>query len=280
MSGNTEQRTFWTDDAGPIWIDQRAVMDAALAGVLEGTLARANLCAGQHVLDIGCGAGTSTLAAARRIGAQGHITGLDISATLLAAARIDSKDHTTVSYLEADAQTYTFDRQSVDTIISRFGVMFFEDSVAAFRNMATALQPDGCLVFSAWGDIAQNPFFTLPAQIARQVLGPIPRSDPDAPGPFAFRNPAHIEDVLSASGYTPNIETVTEQLQINDTAEVMAHTMCQIGPAHMALMHHKADAAAQGRLMEVLVDALAMYETPDGISIPAQINYVTARISA
>ena len=279
MSNNIGQRVFWTDDAGPIWVEQRAGMDALLSGILDETLKRANLEAGHSVLDIGCGAGSSTLAVAEEIGENGHVTGVDISSTLLEDAQTRALGRTNIAFLEADAQTYPLVPQSADAIVSRFGVMFFEDSVAAFKNMATALRDDGVISFSAWGAIADNPFFTLPAQIARQILGPIPKSDPGAPGPFAFRAPQHIETVLSAAGMVPKIEVVAEKLIFADGAEALARIMCHIGPAHSALLYHKADAAAQAVLLEALTDALGTYQTEAGSAIPAQINYATARKS-
>jgi SAM-dependent methyltransferase len=280
MIDNTEQRDFWTDDAGPIWVAQRAGMDALFSGVLETTLRRANLEAGQSVLDIGCGAGSSTLAVADLVGDSGYVTGIDISRTLLDDARGRAMGRTNVAFLEADAQTHPLVPQSADAIVSRFGVMFFEDSVAAFCNMATAFRAGGTLSFSAWGAIGENPFFTLPARIARQILGPIPKSDPDAPGPFAFRDPDRITSVLTAAGLSPQIDVREELLICPQGPQALARIMCQIGPAHSALLYHKADIAAQTVLMEALVDALCAYQTEDGIAIPAQINYVTARKSA
>ncbi len=279
MSDNSEQRDFWTDDAGPIWVEQRSGMDALLSGILGKTLKRADLDAGHSVLDIGCGAGSSTLAIAEQIGESGHVTGVDISRTLLDDAQNRAMGRTNIGFLEADAQSYPLVPQTADAVVSRFGVMFFEDSVKAFKNMAAALRDDGIISFSAWGAIGENPFFTLPAQIARQILGPIPKSDPDAPGPFAFRAPDRIEAVLSAAGLLPTVDVVTEQLVCADGAEALARIMCQIGPAHSALLYHEADAAAQALLMEALTDALGTYQTEVGIAIPAQINYATARKS-
>lgn len=276
MTGNADQRALWSDSAGPIWVDQREAMDATLAGVLDRTLARANLKSGHRVLDIGCGAGTSTLAVAQIVGKTGYVTGIDISKPLLKAAQDRALANT--AFLDADAQSHQFAPESADVILSRFGVMFFEDSVAAFSNMAGALRQDGLISFSAWGAIAENPYFTLPAQIARQVLGPIPKSDPDGPGPFAFRNPENVARILQAAGLEPEIEVNNEPLVTPHSAEDLAQTMCHIGPANLALRHYEANAADHTRLMQALTQALKTYETDDGVSIPAQINYVSARI--
>ncbi len=274
---NSDQRDFWTDEAGPIWVDQRAAMDALLAPILDSTLARAELQLGQSVLDIGCGAGTSTLAIAEQIGETGHVTGIDISRTLLDEALTRGLGKSNVAFLDADAQTHPLATGSADRIASRFGVMFFGDSQAAFRNMSNALRDDGTMSFSAWGAIADNPFFTLPAQIARQILGPVPKSDPDAPGPFAFRDPDVINNLLSSAGLSVEINTVHEPLLWAETPRDRARTMCMIGPAHIAINHHEADAAMKETLLDALSDALSIYESETGLTIPAQINYVTAR---
>lgn len=277
MSGNTEQRDFWSDDAGPIWVDQRAAMDALFAPILERTLAHAALRTGHSVLDIGCGAGTSTLAIVEQIGETGHVTGVDISTTLLEAAQRRALGKTNIAFLDADAQFYPFAPHSADAIVSRFGVMFFNNSKAAFENMGTALRREGVISFSSWAAIPDNPFFTLPARIARQVLGSVPKSDPDGPGPFAFRDPDYVNDLITSAGFETHVATLPEALIWTKSSRALAHTMCLIGPAHSALQHYGANAQLRERLLNALTDALAVYKTDAGLSIPALINYVTAR---
>ncbi|WP_298863320.1 class I SAM-dependent methyltransferase [uncultured Sulfitobacter sp.] len=277
MSTNTEQRDFWSDDAGPIWVDQRETMDAILAPVLDRTLGRAALKDGDSVLDIGCGAGTSTFAVADIVGPTGHVSGFDISRTLLEAAQMRVLGRTNVGFLDADVQSHPFVAQSADAIISRFGVMFFSDSRAAFENMALALRSEGTISFSAWGAIPDNPFFTLPAQIARQILGPVPKSDPDAPGPFALRDPAYVKAMLNSADLEADIDVRTELLTCAAGPLALAQTMCLIGPAHGAILHHRADETMRRVLLDALVDAFAQYQTQSGVEIPARINYVTAR---
>lgn len=277
MSGNDDQRVFWSDTVGQIWIDQRAATDALFSAVLDGLLTRAQLETGHSVLDIGCGAGTSTFAAADIVGNTGHVTGIDISAPLLSAAHAGALARTNVGLLEADAQDHFFAQDSADVIISRFGVMFFDDTAAAFRNIATALRREGRMCFATWGAIAENPFFTLPAQVARDLLGQMPRPDPDGPGPFSLRDPERVKTVLANAGLEGEVEVVTMTLPFDGDAQTMAQSMCFIGPAKNALTHFKADATARAQLKDALTDALAQYATPDGLRIPAQINYIFAR---
>src|SRR5579885_3498256 len=107
---------------------------------------------GERILDIGCGSGETTLELARRAGPAGSALGVDISRLLLDAARAAARQAAlaNVSFQEADAQTHAFAPASFDLVFSRFGVMFFEDPDAAFRNLKTALRPGGRLCFVCW----------------------------------------------------------------------------------------------------------------------------------
>ncbi|MEP3677161.1 methyltransferase domain-containing protein [Sulfitobacter sp.] len=277
MSGNDDQRRFWSDTVGQIWIDQSAATDALFAPILNGLIERAELAAGHSVLDIGCGAGASTFAVADMIGATGHVTGIDISDVLLGAAQERAAGYTNVGLLMADAQDNHFVPDSADVIISRFGVMFFSDTAAAFANIASALRKDGRIYFATWGAVGQNPFFTLPAQVARAQLGEMPKPDPDGPGPFALRDPEFIKTILDQAGLEGEVETVDITLPFDGDAISLAENMCFIGPAQTALAHFEADDTTRGQLKAALAEALSQYATADGLGIPAQINYITAR---
>ena len=273
---NTDQAAFWTDQAGPIWVARMEAMDLTLAPVLDGILERAVLENGEQVLDIGCGAGTSTLQAAALLGPKGRATGVDISTTLLTVARARAEAADTATFELADAQTHRFEAGRFDCILSRFGVMFFDDVNAAFNNIAMALRSGGRMVFATWGAIPDNPFFTLPAAVSKHVLGPVPKSDPDAPGPFALRDPDAVVAILERAGLT---EIVSEVVALDltppgDRADVAA-LMCEIGPAHLALTHHDADADQRVALIDALTEALLPCQTAEGIRIPASINFFT-----
>ena len=142
---NSAQADFWASAAGYQWIAREASLDTMMSGVLARVLHHADLQSGEHVLDIGCGTGASCLAASRLAGNAGHVTGLDIAAQLLDRARSRATDAgaRNITFQLADAQTHAFTPASVDAVISRFGVMFFDDPVAAFANMARAIKPGG-----------------------------------------------------------------------------------------------------------------------------------------
>lgn len=274
MSANEDQRRFWSDKAGERWARRRGATDAVFAGVLSDLLDRAALRPGMQVLDIGCGAGTSTRAAAKHVMPGGNVTGLDISKPLLAAARAVPVDG--ARFMNADAQTHRFDHAAYDVILSRFGVMFFDDTAAALANMADALKPDGRMVFACWAEMAENPFFTMPAQIARQTLGPVPRSDPDGPGPFALRDATRTLSFFAQAGLMASVETKRFALPLGTDPVAIAEMLCEIGPAAGALSFHGSDSNGRARLIAALVDTLETYRAAGGITMAARIHFFTA----
>ncbi|MEW9921949.1 class I SAM-dependent methyltransferase [Marimonas sp. MJW-29] len=276
-----DQRAFWTEEAGPKWVARMAAMDATLQPVLDLMLDSASLTHGAHVLDIGCGAGTSTLEASMRVGDGGSACGADISRTLLGAARDRAGGLANVSFLLADAQSHRFEANRFDRMISRFGTMFFEDFSAAFANIARALKPNGTMTFVTWGAIPENAYFTLPARVARQELGAAPKSNPDDPGPFALREADRVQSILADAGLSePQVEEVRLDLTPKGDALAVAELLCEIGPAQKALDHFKATPPERARLTEAIARALEPHATPDGIRLPALINLCTARKAA
>ena len=131
------------------------------------------------------------------------MTGVDISAPLLARAEARRAELGLdgVGFILADAQAHPFAPQGFDLVASRFGMMFFADPVAAFANMRRGLRPGGRIVFAAWAGPERNPWFTLPLRIAEARLGPGAPSDPDGPGPMAFRDLARVRGLLAAAGF-------------------------------------------------------------------------------
>ena len=279
---DSDQARFWDKEAGPKWVREARAMDALLAPVLEALLARAAPREGEQVLDVGCGSGASSLALAVRVGPGGHVLGADISAPLLAAARAraEAAGLSQLEFRQCDAETEAFAPAATDLIFSRFGVMFFEDPAAAFANMARALRPGGRLWIAAWGEIAENPSFTLPAAVAREVFGGAPpRGDPDGPGPFAFREVARIRAILEAAGLSEvAVEAAPLALPAPASTEALADLMCEIGPVAGAFTHFEASPRQRAATRDGIVTALRPYERAGRVLLPAQINFATGRV--
>lgn len=274
---NADQEEFWTAAAGPKWVRQQEAMDALLGPVLDLVMEHAPLEPRDKVLDIGCGTGVSVGAALDIVGDAGHVTGLDISQTMLdlAAARIGDAPNAVL--LKADAQTHTF-ATPFDAMISRFGVMFFDDSVAALSNLNAALAPGGTMTFAAWGPAPQNPYFMVPAKAAASVLGPMPKTDRSLPGPFAFEDSARVLGMMADAGISSaRVETVALDLTPPGNVTETAALMMEIGPAEAAVKHHEADADTAAQLQHAVATAIAPFNTGDGLRIPACIHIYSAR---
>ena len=276
---NAAQAEFWASGSGTQWIVREALMDALLSGVLTRILHHADLQQGEHVLDIGCGTGASCLSAAGLVGPSGHVTGVDIAAQLLDRARIRAADAglPNIALQLADAQIHAFAPASVDVIISRFGVMFFEDPVAAFANMAHALKPGGRMVFAAWAPAVQVPWFSIPVGAAIARLGKPAASDPNAPGPMAFQDPDHVTKMMEAAGLA-NVRSLSETVDLTPEgplADVVAFA-ARVGPAARILAEFSATDADAAAIEADVGRALAVYDTGRGLRIPAGIHFYCA----
>lgn len=191
---NSEQAAMWTA-AGRGWAEVEDTVNLMLQPFEELLVQAAARRPRRQVLDVGCGTGGVTRAIAAATGAT--CVGVDISETMLAAA----KPTETVRFVHADAQVHTFE-ESFDLIVSRFGVMFFEDPVAAFGNLLRASTPGGELCFIAWRSADENPFMTTAQQAAVRLVPDLPTYEPDAPGPFALADADRVRKVLGDSGWT------------------------------------------------------------------------------
>ncbi len=168
-----EQAAYWNGPGGEGWLAAYMRIQRALGDIGDRALAAAAARPGEHVIDIGCGTGDTTAALAKAVAPGGHVLGVDISETLVGAARSHRLHNAT--FVVGDAATHPFKAASYDLVFSRFGVMFFGDPVAAFRNIRSALKPAGRLAFVAWRTPQENPWGTVPLRAAQPFLPPQPR---------------------------------------------------------------------------------------------------------
>ncbi|SLN45661.1 Demethylmenaquinone methyltransferase [Roseovarius litorisediminis] len=274
---NQDQAEYWS--AQQKWVDHQETLDATLAPVLTGLLEQACLRPGEHVLDIGCGTGASLLSIAQAVGPKGAVMGADISSLLLSRARdrIAKAGCENVRALECDAQIYDFAPASVDCAMSRFGVMFFEDPVAAFANIARALKPGGRLVFLSWADLQKNPWFDVPRQVAFDQLGPLPKPEPRAPGPMAFAERNYVSDILTSAGLKDvSVSEVNVLLTPPDGVAGAAAISTRVGIAARALQYFEGSSDDAHAIEDGVAKAMKKYETPAGMRVPAALNLCTA----
>ena len=200
---NADQLAFWNGPGGQTWVARQQYTDITLAPVSAALLALAAPRAGERVLDIGCGCGTTTLELARAVGPAGRVAALDISAPMLAEgqARAQAAGIANVDWRQADAATAALD--GFDLLTSRFGVMFFGDPVAAFAHMRRAANPGARMAFVCWRPIGENPWIEVPLQAVYRHVPRPPKPDPQAPGMFAFADPQRVTQILTAAGWAP-----------------------------------------------------------------------------
>ncbi|MET0535503.1 MAG: class I SAM-dependent methyltransferase [Steroidobacter sp.] len=198
-----EQAQLWNTTSGCAWVDLQPLLDQVLDPLQDPLLDAVRAGTPRRVLDVGCGTGTTTLAAARLLGTRGACVGIDISEPMLAHARTRAEQaNVTASFICDDAQTHAFEPASFDMIISRLGVMFFEDFVKAFSNLRRAAKADAELCFIAWRSPTENPFMTTAESAAAPLLPDLPSRKPDAPGQFAFADREQVSRILASSGWS------------------------------------------------------------------------------
>ena len=277
MSGpNADQDAYWNDQAGHSWAELQLQLDAQIAPLGARAIEALAPREGEHILDIGCGCGDTTLQLARQVGPNGAVCGVDLSAPMLEVAQRRAVDAGLpgVSFQRADAQVARF-AAPFGAAFSRFGVMFFADPVAAFANIRAALRPGGRLAFVCWRKQADNPWMMVPLQAALRHVPPPPPSNPEDPGPFAFANSARICSILSQAGFA-DISTEPFNLPIGGFALEQALGLAlRIGPLGKLLRE-----APQHR--EAAIDdvraALAAHATKGGIFLGSGTWIVTARV--
>ncbi|MBJ7409090.1 MAG: methyltransferase domain-containing protein [Phenylobacterium sp.] len=268
---NAQQVAYWNESAGPTWAELQAPLDRQLAPLGRRAMSELDLGPGRRVLDIGCGAGETTLSLAQT-GAEA--VGVDISRPLLEIARRRSKGRTDVTFLEADAQTHPFPPGAFDAVFSRFGVMFFADPAAAFANIRQALKPGGRLAFVCWRTPAENPIMSLPMQAAlAHVDAPPAPPEPGAPGPFAFADPERVRAILAAAGFKDVTVTPHDEAIGPGDLETTLALALRVGPLGALLRENpeKRDA-----VIASVRAALAPYDGPDGVKLGSATWIVTA----
>lgn len=274
---HADQVAYWNGAGGEHWVAQQAHTDIQLAPITGAVLAAAAAAPRERVLDIGCGAGTTTLLLAQAVGPDGHVTGLDVSAPMLDCARQRGGDERVVDWILADAASHPFAPASYDLLFSRFGVMFFGDPTAAFANLRAALRPGGRLVFVCWRAFDENPWMQVPLHAVYAAGVPrMPRPGPEDPGPFAFADPARIRRILSGAGWpAPTIEPLDVVLDIaaGGGLDRAVDQATHIGAASRALREAPEELRPAG--VAAIRDALMPYLSGSSVRLAGAVWVVT-----
>ena len=279
-TSNVAMSDFWNGEGGEKWLRFQENIENGLFHFGQEAITAAMLETGEHVLDIGCGWGNTTFEIAPRVGPFGGVKGIDISEIILEQTPSREKLATrfNIDFECADAQSYSFETKSFDVVYSRFGVMFFNDPVEAFKNIRTALKPSGRISFICWQPIEANEWIQLPLDIAEKYVPLLPRPDPEEPGGFSFGDPNRVKRILKKAGFvdieiTPFNTTFNIGKNINEAVTFLS----QIGPASSAFEDPNVSVITKKMITTELHDKLVFYEKNNGVELGAAAWVVTAQ---
>ena len=191
---------YWTGEGGQSWVDNMERSEALIAELTFALMEKAAVSPGENILDVGCGGGQTSRQLLELASPGGTVLGLDVSDSILAVARERHGGVEGLDFLLGDAASVDLPSGEFDLLFSRFGVMFFEDPVGAFRHLRASLSPAGRLLFMCWRSVEDNPWMGTPGKAAMEVIPPAEPPDPEAPGPFAMGDPQRTTGILRDAG--------------------------------------------------------------------------------
>ena len=277
---NKNQKDFWSGKGGDIWVERQNAMDTMLSPLGEAALNKLNFNEEENVLDIGCGCGHTTLNIAKRIGPSGNVTGLDISEPMLKRAKESAVEMsiTNTSFKCVDVQIEALGDQIYSAAFSRFGVMFFEDSIAAFKNINKSLISGGYLSFVCWQSPAVNPWQSLFIQEVKKFLD-LPSPPPRSPGPFAFMESEYVSSILEESKFQ-DITIEGHEAEVNmfsgRSLSDSVKDYISINPVVTQMLKE----SSENQIAEIVnsgIEAFSPYYSEKGLIFPSATWLVTAR---
>ena len=271
----------WSQVLAPKFIRFRHVLVAGAAPHGRRSLSLFGPEVGDVVLDVGCGFGDATIELARRVGPGGAATGIDVAPEFIELAREEARSHavSTLTFRVADAEHFAPNTR-YDYVFGRFGTMFFERPLAAFRNLRGLLRPGGHLVMTVWRPLAQNPWLSIAKSVAAEYLPPPEeRALSCGPGPFSLAEPEVVNELLGTAGFRQVLLMPSDAgtLVGRDLKEAIEFQLA-IGPAGEIV--REAGAAAKAVMPELraaLGDALVPDLEESGVVMPSAAWVVHAR---
>ncbi|WP_282297265.1 class I SAM-dependent methyltransferase [Stenotrophomonas sp. PS02289] len=267
-SAAISQSTLWNGPAGQAWVRAQPILDQMFAGFAAHLAQTVPPDVNWRVLDVGCGTGDTTLTIAQRLGSDGHATGIDLSAPMIDVARERAADAgLPVDFIAADAGKPPLPPASIDHIVSRFGVMFFDNPTEAFTQLRETTRQGGTLHAVVWRSSADNPFMTTAERAAVPLLSLPPRV-PDGPGQFAFADPDKVRGILASAGWSEVAITALD-LPCEIARSDLRTYLSLLGPVGTALRSETLDAAERERILDVIEAAFAPFVFADRVRYTA-----------
>lgn len=260
----------WQSAAEP-WHRWGPTLEAWLGAATETMLDMAGVVAGARVLDVAAGAGGQTLAAARRVGPDGHVLATDISSNILAFAERSAREAGlgNVETRVIDGEQLDVEPGAFDAVISRVGFIYFPDQYAAFAGMRRALRPGGRLAGIVYSTPEANGFFSIPISIVRR-RAQLPPPAQGQPGPFSLGAPGAIEAALERAGFTDvEVRRVSAPVRLPSTAEYVRFARESFGALHQMLAG--LSEAEREEAWGEIERELSKYETADGFEGPCEL---------
>lgn len=275
----------WEGERVARWLRQSEGLERQLAPVSEVLFAAAALRPGERVLDVGCGTGPTTREAARAVGPDGAVTGLDVAAAMLDAAALvpAGEGAASIDWVVADAVAWAPPAADHDVVLSRFGVMFFSDPPAAFAHLAAATRPGGRLAVAVWLRRDESELFAIPLRAVLDVRRAHGLADPDDipddGGPFSLADPAATTALLEGAGWA-DVAVATHALDLpfggGLPPEAAAGAAADFGPTRIALDGLADDVRAEA--MAAIAAAFAARTDAAGhVVLGGRVHVVTAR---
>jgi SAM-dependent methyltransferase len=277
---NTEMAKFWNGEGGQKWVGREDRLEASLQPFGQCAIDALMISGDERGLDIGFGCGETTIQLAAELGPGGHVHGLDISTTMVEAAqnRAGRSSVENISFECADAQTSALPTDRYDFVFSRFGVMFFDDPVMAFKNIFQSLKPGGRLVFMCWAGRDENAWVRLPLAVVENYIAVPAVPPPGTPGPFSLSDGARVKGILSEAGFS-DIAVAPFQTPFVlgvDVDEAVSYLM-ELSPTGGAIRLADPDENIRARIADELATLLESHNSEAGITMDASGLLVTAR---
>ncbi len=270
------QREDWNRVAAG-WDKWDQFFNRTMAFINHRLVADARIRPGLHVLDLGSGTGYPALLAGEVVGAEGTVVGIDLAESMLAVA---TRKATTlglpqVSFRTGDVTSLPFESGSMDSIVSRFCLMFLPEIPKAVAEIARVLKPGGYIAAAVWSAPEKNPFIRIPMEVIKTIT-PLPPPDPEAPGIFRLARPGDLSGMFERAGLiTLDDEEFTAEVTYA-TAEDFFRGLMDIA-APIQNLFAKLTPPQQREAEQGILKAVNDYRRPEGVSLPIAVRIVSAR---
>jgi len=274
---NDEQYEFWNKGIGQKWVKEDDSMNERFTILTKELFSRAKISKNDRILDIGCGGGITSFEASKLVGENGYVIGADISEILLNLAKRKYSNIKNLEFKYCDVQNYDFEKKTFNKVISRFGVMFFQNPIEAFKNINDSIQDGGTLNFVCWTNVMENEFFTAAANIIIKYLNKDFPEVTRAPGPFAFSEEEYIKKNLKAAAFKNiRVEKVYSLITTNDTASKDGELLFNIGLAGRLLSEENLSEEKLSIIRDEIIEMCQKRQENGKITYKACLNYVSA----